>query len=119
MIQILYLLCDTRLDIKYYLDKDENLSVKPFSSEYHSIDMGEVKKYYNENKNKIDIIICCSSRATDGFLWTTKLLDEGKRVILIDQRNGLHVNVMEPNLDNSWQNLTEIADLIHKIKQTF
>ncbi|MBI5733778.1 MAG: hypothetical protein HY973_02430 [Candidatus Kerfeldbacteria bacterium] len=117
MIQILYLLYDKLLDIKYYLDKDKNLSVKPFSNEYRSIDMNEVKKYYNENKTKIDIIICCSSKATDGFIWVTKLIDEGKRVILIDKHTGIYVNVIEPNLDNSWQNLTEITDLIHIICQ--
>ncbi len=101
MIQILYLLCDQLLDIKYYLDKNTNLSVKPFSSEYRPIDMNEVKKYYNENKTKIDIIICCSSRATNGFIWVTKLIDEGQRVVIIDGRNGIYVNVIEPNLDNS------------------
>lgn len=113
MIQILYLLCDKLLDIKYYLDKDKNLSVKSFSSEYGSIDMEEVKKYYNENK--IDIIICCSSKATDGFIWATKLIDKGQTVILIDKRDGIYVNIIEPPLENSWQRLTSIVDLIDKV----
>ncbi len=119
MIRILYLLYDNFLDIGYYLKQDENLSVKLFSGEYSRIDLEEVKKYYHENKNEIDIVICCAAKANQGLVWAMELKhDEHKKIILIDNRDGIYVHVIEPSLKPSRQNLKEITNLITKIYQS-